>query len=188
MDWVNNITTWLHQYAALGPLPGILVPMLESFLPILPLIAIVIGNAAAYGLWEGFLYSWIGVIIGSISVFWISRTFGKRLTTRIMARYPQARSFFNWIEKKGFGPIFLLACFPFSPSFLVNVVSGLTVVPIKTFVIAILLGKAIMIFFVSFIGHDISSFLQDPVKIISTLVLIAAFWLLGKKLESSLRK
>lgn len=66
MKWIEyirkiekeDILEILESYEALGPLPGIFMPMIESFLPILPLIVLVIANAAAYGLWKGFLFSW----------------------------------------------------------------------------------------------------------------------------------
>lgn len=187
MNW-DQIVSLLDQYEQLGPLPGILVPMLESFLPILPLFAIVMGNAAAYGLWLGFFYSWIGVLMGSMIVFLISRKFGKKVTAYILRRYPKGHLFLRWIEKKGFAPIFLLSCFPLTPSFLVNIVSGLTIVPVKTFFIAVLFGKAIMVFFISFIGYDIFSIFEHPWKFTIIVSLILAAWLAGKHVEKRMRE
>ena len=56
----EDIIELLDKYESLGPLPGFLLPFVESFLPFLPIIVIVMGNAAAYGLWKGFLFSWTG--------------------------------------------------------------------------------------------------------------------------------
>ncbi|MDY0407842.1 TVP38/TMEM64 family protein [Paracerasibacillus soli] len=64
----EQILELLEKYRSLGPLPGILLPFIESFLPFLPLFAFVFANAAAYGLWQGFLLSWIGQYLG-ISVY-----------------------------------------------------------------------------------------------------------------------
>ena len=65
---MHQVEGWLQQYSNLGPLPGILLPFCEAFFPFLPLVVFVMGNAAAYGLWWGFLFSWIGVCAGAVVV------------------------------------------------------------------------------------------------------------------------
>src|SRR5699024_4831298 len=113
-------------YESLGPLPGILFPFIESFLPFLPLIAFVLVNGAAYGPFEGFLWSWIGTRFGSIVVFLVIRKLGEKRILRAIRRNKQVYKVTNWLERHGFGPLFLLMCFPFSPSSVINVVSGLS--------------------------------------------------------------
>ena len=110
-DVVFNIDTWHHwlnTYAGFGPFPGIALAMLESFFPPLPLIAIVAGNAAAFGLWWGFLISWIGTFVGSTIVFFIFRAISKKKIKAYLTKYPKVDRFFHWVEKKGFTPIFML--------------------------------------------------------------------------------
>jgi uncharacterized membrane protein YdjX (TVP38/TMEM64 family) len=191
MKWIEyirkiekeDILEILESYEALGPLPGVVIPLLESFLPILPLVVIIIANAAAYGLWKGFLFSWLGVIIGSLIVFLLTRRYGQKFSNYIQRKYPKGKNFFQWIEKKGFTPIFVLSCFPFSPSFVINIVSGLSKVPIRTFLLASTLGKAFMIFLVSLVGYDVFSVLKHPWKLILTISLFFMVWIIGKSLE-----
>src|SRR5690625_7844506 len=66
----------LNDYEKLGPLPGILLPFIEAFLPFLPLFVFVFANAAAYGLLKGFLLFWAGSVLGSIIVFLIISKLG----------------------------------------------------------------------------------------------------------------
>lgn len=174
----------LESYSALGPLPGVLITLLEAFLPFLPLIVIVAANANIYGLGWGFLYSWIGVSLGASLVFLICRRLGKNVKVRIMKRFPKSERFFNWIDRKGFTPLFLLACFPFSPSSLINIVAGLSKVPLQTFLLATILGKAVMILSISLISFDISSFRDEPWRIVVTIAVIFIMWFGGKRLES----
>ncbi|MBO2944298.1 TVP38/TMEM64 family protein [Paenibacillus sp. F411] len=181
---MGQIEGWLQEYSRLGPLPGILISFFEAFLPFLPLIVIVMGNAAAYGLWLGFLYSWIGVSLGALAVFWLVRKVGGRLGEWIQRRMPGAQRFFHWIEDKGFTPIFILYCFPFTPSSLVNIAAGISSVPVTTFMIAVLSGKAVMIFMVAFIGHDWQGFIQQPWRILVAAAVLGLLWLGGKKLEN----
>lgn len=191
-DWFNELRQMdeaqlkqtIEGYAEFGPLPGILLPFLEAFLAFLPLVVFIAVNANVYGLWLGILYSWIGVVSGSICVFWVARLIGRRPGIWLQRRYPSARRFFRWIERNGFTPIFLFACIPFAPSFLINLASGLSSVRFGTFALAILMGKTIMIFSVSFLSFDITRLAHQPWRIVMAVVAIAAMWYGGRKLEA----
>jgi len=174
----------LKSYSQYGPLPGFLLVLLESFLPFFPLMLIIAANANIYGLGIGFLLSWAGVTTGAVCLFWICRKLGGRVKAWAQRRYPKTERFFNWIERKGFTPLFLLACFPFSPSFVITVLAGLSKVPFSTFIIATALGKAVMIFSISLLSFDIASFGHAPWRIVVTVVVVLALWFGGKQLES----
>ncbi|GEN34622.1 MULTISPECIES: TVP38/TMEM64 family protein [Aneurinibacillus] len=182
----ENLLALLAKYESFGPLPGIFMTFIESFFPPLPLVAIVAGNAAAYGLWLGFLYSWIGACLGAVLVFSICRKLGQHRFLNFLTRHPKVNEAMNWMNRHGFSAIFLFSCFPFTPSSLVNVVAGLSNIPISHFVSAIMLGKAIMIFVVAFIGHDVMSFIDHPWKLLLVALAIFGLWLIGKKVEARL--
>jgi uncharacterized membrane protein YdjX (TVP38/TMEM64 family) len=193
-EWVQeylteeNIEHWLAQYRNLGPIPGILLPMLEAFLPILPLVIFVAGNAAAYGFWLGVLYSWLGTVIGSLFVFLIIRKLSNTRFLRFIAKSKKVQSILNWIGRKGFGPLFIVYCFPFTPSALINVVAGLSKTPLYIFAIAVGLGKLVMIFIISYIGHDLWDIIKHPLQMIVVGIVIVAMWIIGKYLEKRMSK
>ncbi|MBP3966339.1 MULTISPECIES: TVP38/TMEM64 family protein [Paenibacillus] len=181
---LEHLQRTLESYKAYGPLPGILLPLAESFLPILPLLVFVAANANIYGLWLGSFYSWLGVSVGSILVFWLARKLGGHFSGWLRRRFPRASKLLTFIERRGFTPIFLFACFPFSPSAIINIVSGLSGISFGSFALAILLGKAVMIFSVSLLSFNIGDLLEEPWRIVITLVLLVVMWFGGKKLES----
>lgn len=181
---VDSIQRTLESYSQFGPLLGIALPFVESFLPFLPLIVIIAANANIYGLGLGFLFSWIGVTAGAICVFLICRSLGRNFKTKLMRRFPKSERFFNWIERRGFTPLFLLACFPFTPSIVITVISGLSKVPFHTFLLATIMGKAVMIFVISIISFDISNLVNEPWRIIVSITAVLVMWFGGKKLES----
>ncbi|REK74503.1 TVP38/TMEM64 family protein [Paenibacillus paeoniae] len=190
-DWINDLKNMdiahiqqtLESYSQFGPLPGILLPFVESFLPFLPLILIIAANVNIYGLGLGFLFSWIGVTGGAICVFLLCRALGRNVKTKLMRRFPKSERFFNWIEKRGFTPLFLLACFPFTPSVVITVVSGLSKVPFHTFLLATLMGKAVMIFVISLISFDITNLVNEPWRIFVSITAVLVMWFGGKTLE-----
>ena len=105
---LENILELLETYRGIGPLPGILLPMLEAFIPILPLFIFVMANAAAFGLWLGFIYSWIGTCTGALLVFFLVRKYGQKRLFLFISSHKKIKSLMNWVEKHGFGPLFIL--------------------------------------------------------------------------------
>jgi len=178
----------LNEYESLGPLPGILLPFIEAFLPFLPLVVFVLANAAAYGLWEGFILSWAGACAGAILVFLLIRKLGDKRFIRAIRRNKQVIRVTGWVERHGFGPLFLLMCFPFSPSSVINVVSALSNIHIRQFILAVLMGKTVMIFSIAFVGSSIVEFAQKPVRTIVVGICIVLFWLFGKYIERRLQR
>lgn len=191
-DWLKdfmtleNILSMLKQYRSFGPFPGILLPMLESFLPVFPLFLFVLANAAAFGLWLGFLYSWIGACSGALLVFFIVRKLGRTRFFSFLSRHKKVKKFMNWVERHGFGPLFLMLCFPFTPSSAINIVAALSRISVAQFILAVLIGKIVMIFMISFIGYDIVSLIVKPERTIIVFIVIFILWYIGKQIEKKL--
>ena len=87
------------------------------------------------------------------------------------------------VEERGFSMLFILLCFPFSPSAIINVVAGLSNIKLKPFILAVFLGKAVMIFSIAYIGSSIVEFYRNPVKTIIIIVCISVFLAAGKFIE-----
>lgn len=190
LEWITleHISELIQQYRSFGPIPGILLPMLEAFLPFLPLVVFVVANATAFGLWWGFLFSWIGAVGGAFLIFLIIRRYGQMRFFRFLQKHKQVQRLMNWVESHGFGPLFLLLCFPFTPSAIVNIVAGLSKVSTLQYGLAVIGGKAVMIFTISFVGYDIVSLIQKPVRTVIVGIIIFILWFVGKRLEVRLNK
>lgn len=169
----SDVKVWLDflkQFAALGPIAGILLIMIEAFIPILPLSVFVAVNVLAYGFWLGYLYSWIGNVLGSLIVFHLIKKFSTVKVQKKIQSSKKVKNTFLWIKRHGFLPIFILLTFPFTPSFLICGLSALAGISYKTFTYSIIFGKLIMILSLSFIGYNLSEFVKHPIK---SLVLIS---------------
>lgn len=184
-EWLTleNIMEVIEKYRSIGPVPGILLPMLEAFLPFLPLVLFVMANANAFGLWFGFLFSWIGASVGALLVFLLVRKYGQRRFLNFLKKNPKVQKLMAWVERHGFGPLFLLLCFPFTPSAVVNIVAGLSKISIYQYMLAVFTGKMVMIFTVSFVGHDIKSLITQPIRTAIVGVVIFILWIVGKQIE-----
>ncbi|UAC49013.1 TVP38/TMEM64 family protein [Bacillus aquiflavi] len=180
---LENIMDLIEEYRSFGPLLGILLPLIEAFLPFLPLILFVMANVNAFGLWPGFFYSWIGACSGALLVFILIRKFGHTRILAFLQHQKQVSKLMKWFEKHGFGPLFLLLCYPFTPSAVVNIVAGLSKINIGQYMLAVLAGKMVMIFTLSFVGHDIISLITQPMRTTIVLIIIFILWYVGKRIE-----
>lgn len=189
-DWftIDNIMHLMEQYRSLGPLPGILLIIIEAFFPFLPLFLIVMANANAFGFWLGSLISWIGCSIGAILVFLVIRKFGKTKALAFLYKNKQVQKVMSWVERHGFGPVFLMICFPFTPSAVVNIVAGLSRISVLQYTLAVLAGKMVMVFFISYVGYDIFSLVKKPIRTAIILAAIFVLWFVGKRIEKRLTK
>ncbi|TQR17609.1 TVP38/TMEM64 family protein [Psychrobacillus soli] len=189
-DWfsMDTFTNLTQDYRALGPIIGILLPFLEAFLPFLPLIVFIVANVTAYGLLFGFLLSWAGSVLGAYTVFLVIRKYGRARVLGFVTRHEKIQKLILWVERNGFGPLFLLICFPFTPSALVNIVAGLSNMKKKTYLWTVTLGKLIMIFIVSFIGSDIKALITQPIRTTIVVLIIIILWFVGKRVEKRIEK
>ncbi|MCZ2259016.1 TVP38/TMEM64 family protein [Sporosarcina sp. G11-34] len=189
-EWFNvdKIIEISEHYRALGPLIGLLFPFIESFLPFLPLFIFVFANASAYGLWYGFVLSWVGTFAGSYVVFLLIRKYGRNRFLRFMTKSARVQTLIKWVDRNGFGPLFLLICFPFTPSALVNLVAGLSDMKKKYYLVTLMAGKFVMIFTISYIGHDLKALLTQPIRTAIVIFVIVLLWFVGKQIELRLNK
>ena len=185
---IENIMNLIQEYRALGPIPCILLIVLEAFLPFLPLFLFVMANASAFGLWLGFLFSWLGACIGALLVFSLIRRYGQKKLLAFLPKHPKVRKLMDWVDRHGFGPLFLLLCFPFTPSAVVNIVAGLSKISFAQYMLAVCIGKLVMIFTLSFVGYDIHSLITQPYRTAIVLIVIFIMWYGGKRIERRLNK
>ena len=178
----------IQEYRSFGPIPGVVLPMLEAFLPFLPLVLFVMANASAFGLWLGFLYSWLGSCLGALLLFLLIRKYGQKRVFSFLSKHPKVRKLMDWVERHGFGPLFLLLCFPFTPSVVVNIVAALSKISMYQYMLAVAIGKMVMIFTMSFVGYDLHSLITQPYRTAVVFLVIFILWYVGKRIEVRLNK
>ncbi len=59
-------------------------------------------------------------------MFYAVRRFGQKRAFGFIRRHQTIRRMMLWVERHGFGPLFILLCFPFTPSAAVHIVAGLS--------------------------------------------------------------
>lgn len=188
MNSLFQIETWiqlLNQYKELGLIIPILLALIESFIPVLPLIGIVAINITAHGFIIGFLTSYLGNVIGSIIVFYFFRGVIKRFFLDRFYHGKRLAQILHWVENQTPFLLFLLSCLAFTPSAFINMSFGLSGYRKRQFLISIALGKFIMILSLSLFGQSLSFIQNQPMFIILSLVLLIVVYFLSKYLNTS---
>ena len=106
-------------------------------------------GAAIFGAYWGFLYVWVGAMVGASAAFWIGRTLGREFAASLIG--DRLRKYDDAIERNGFATTLYLRLvyFPFTP---MNFGMGLTKVRFWDYVsgtgLGIIVGTFIFTFFV----------------------------------------
>ena len=126
---------------AVAPLIYILVSFVQvTLIPIPAAVTIVAGNFL-FGPWLAFLYSYIGMIIGSVFAFWLGKVIGRPFVNWI-AGSPEKVD--EWLEKlKGREKILLFFMFllPFFPDDILCSVAGILPISWGVFMIMQLITR-----------------------------------------------
>lgn len=106
-------------------------------------------GAAIFGAYYGFVYVWIGAMLGASAAFWIGRTLGRDFAASLIGT--RLKKYDDAIERNGFAAVLYLRLvyFPFTP---MNFGMGLTKVRFWDYffgtALGILVGTFIFTFFI----------------------------------------
>ncbi len=142
-------------------------------LPIAVMLTIVGG--ALFGVWWGTFYSIIGATAGAtLSFLGVRYVIGDWLQENYKDRLDR---FNDEFEQRGIYYLLSLRFLPLIPFFLVNILAGLTKVPVGEFLISTIIGVIPGAFVYAYAGESLAS-LASPQDVLSLRVLIP-FVLLG---------
>jgi uncharacterized membrane protein YdjX (TVP38/TMEM64 family) len=125
------------------------------FFPIVPFIFVAGVIGVAFGFWAGSLISLIGVMIGTLLMFVLTRLGFRDWVQRNMERYPKAQEYERVFEKNAFAAILFFRIVPVIPAPAVNVLSSLSKVSIGIFALASLLGKLPSVLIFTYAGSHL---------------------------------
>lgn len=176
---IENSTNFIESG---GIIFGFFLVFLECFIPALPLSVFVTLNINAFGFFIGILISWIATCIGSIICYLIFYFIGNKLTEkflskRIIRKINKAVVSFKKIK---FTELVLLITLPFTPSFLVNIICGLSGMNKEKFILSIIIGKVFMVTFWGYIGKSLIDSLTDIKSIIFIGIALIIAYIISK--------
>lgn len=146
----NDIATRIESYGILAP---VFLAMLESLIPALPLVLIVVLNVNIYGLGVGFLTSYVGTMLGATLVFLFYRTISFYGLHERLHKFKSIDKMINWVNRQNMAVIIVLSMLPSTPSSFMNLAFGLAQFSKRKYLISIAIGKLVMIGLFAFYGQ-----------------------------------
>lgn len=171
----------LNSFEGLGPVAPILLAMVESFFPPLPLIAIVALNVAAHGGFLGFLYSWIGVAVGSTIMFLFWRRIVRKFFWKFARRFPKLEKAQQWVNHFDTASLFMLAVLPFTPTSFMHLAFGISDMDERHYLVTVILGKGVMVGMMAVFGQSLVSSLKNPLYLIFAILIWGGMYWVSKK-------
>jgi uncharacterized membrane protein YdjX (TVP38/TMEM64 family) len=121
----ERVRAWIEGLGVWGPLALIAMIVVQTVLSVSPVSLLAVVGAYVFGFWQGVLYAFIGLAIGSALCMILGRRFGRPLVDRLIDPKSLA-TFDRFTERRG--PIFFLIIFimPWVPDDLACYAIGLS--------------------------------------------------------------
>ena len=139
----NLLINYIDNYGIWAPLIFIILQIFQVVVPIIPGGISCLAGVLAFGPILGFIYNYIGLVIGSILVYYISRKYGISIIKKLF-KSNTINKYLRYINNNNFKKIFFIGIImPFFPDDLLCYISGISNISFKSFLSIILIGKPI---------------------------------------------
>ncbi|MDU6361229.1 MAG: TVP38/TMEM64 family protein [Clostridiales bacterium] len=138
----EQLSYMISQAGIWGPLIFIFIQIIQCVIPIIPGGLSCVAGIILFGPFYGFIYNYIGILLGSLINFILARHYGKPLIETIVSKKTYNK-YISWLDRgKHFDKLFALAIFmPVAPDDFLCMLAGLTKMTYKKFITIIVLGK-----------------------------------------------
>lgn len=137
---LEEMRTYIGRFAPFSHLFYFLVQLLSVVAAPIPSNVTALAGALLFGMWPAFLLTWLAVAAGSVLVFWLARVLGQPFAERLVSR-SVADKYLELIRRKRDIFLILVFLFPFFPDDLICILAGLTDIPLRRFVVIVLLTR-----------------------------------------------
>ena len=121
----ERVRVWIEGFGVWGPLVLIGMIIVQTVLSISPVSLLAIVGAYVFGFWQGVLYAFIGLAIGSALCMILGRRFGRPLIDRLIDPHKMA-TFDRFTDKRGPTFFFIIFVMPWVPDDLACYAIGLS--------------------------------------------------------------
>jgi uncharacterized membrane protein YdjX (TVP38/TMEM64 family) len=140
---VHSLQAFIDQFGEYAIAIFIILQILQVIVPILPGGISTVVGMLMFGSLHGLFYSYIGLIIGEMIVYWLARYYGKSFVRLILSKKRYLK-FEQMVDrpKNGIKKLMIVTLLiPFAPDDLVCLVAGLTELPFKEYMKILLIFK-----------------------------------------------
>jgi len=137
----DQLQSFLNRFGIFADIIFIFVQAVQVVVPILPGAIGCLAGVIIFGPIRGFIYNYIGICIGSLIAFSLSRRYGMEFVRKI-SKPSLLQKYASWLESDKFDKWFALAIFfPVAPDDFLCYLAGITKISMKKFSVIIFTAK-----------------------------------------------
>jgi len=166
---------------------------LAGGLVVMPVTALIAVTVLAFGAWQGFLYSFLGMTLSALMTFGIGHVVGHDTVKRLSGS--RLNTISHRLARRGVLAVIAIRIIPVAPFSIVNLVAGASHIRFRDFLIGSIIGELPGLLGVSLFVDQVTEAVRDPgigsvtvlaiiVSIIVAGTLILRRWLGGQEGDS----
>lgn len=182
----NLIIDIINKMDTIGLLANCFLIIFESIIPPLPLGLFITVLFVNYGTLLGFFLSWILTIIGCVIAYFIFKNIFEKFIDKRLKKHKKLKKYITIVSNiKLYNLVFILSI-PSTPAFLVNIAAGLSNMPFKKFLLAIIIGKIPLVLFWGLIGTGLLETLRNPKALLGVIILVSISYIFSRGINKKL--
>jgi len=170
----EEIRNFVNQFGIFAPLAFILLQILQVILTPLSHYTVSIAGGFIFGTWLGFIYNWIGRVIGTAIAFYLGRYLGRKIIKYVVKEETIKK--YDYYFEKGKLLLFLAYFLPLFPDDELSYLAGFSAMRPKIFLPLMAIGHISGSLSLAYIGNGIQSVKEPMFIILSLITLIGGIW------------
>ena len=143
------LVSYMKSLGFVAPLFFLFLQAFQVVFPVIPGGASCLARVLAFGPLEGFIYNYLGLSIGSVISYSLSKKYGLSIIYKLFDK-SLVDKYLNYIRNNTFKKIFFLGILiPGAPDDLLCYIAGISNINLKEFIFYIILGKPLTLIFYS---------------------------------------
>ncbi len=175
------IRDFVSQFGIFAPLVFIMLQILQVLITPFCHYAVSIAGGFIFGTWQGFIYNWIGRVIGTIIAFYIARILGRRVIEKVVKKETMDK--YDYLFERGKLLLFLAYFLPGFPVDELAYLAGFSKISPKLFIPIITIGHISGSLSLAYIGNGIQSIKEPLFIVLSLITLIGGIWFVWRYRE-----
>ena len=143
------LVKYINSLGIIAPFFFLFLQAFQVVFPVIPGGASCLAGVLAFGPLEGFIYNYLGLSLGSVISYQLSKRYGLKIILKFFDK-ELVDKYIKYIRNKTFKKIFFIGIlFPGAPDDLLCYIAGISNIKLNEFIICILLGKPLTLIFYS---------------------------------------
>ncbi|MDP2670424.1 MAG: TVP38/TMEM64 family protein [bacterium] len=168
------IRDFVNQFGIFSPLAFIMIQVLQVVITPFSHYVVSIAGGFIFGTRQGFIYNWMGRVIGTTIAFYLGRYLGRKIIKHVVKHETIKK--YDYYFEKGKLLLFLAYFLPLFPDDELSYLAGLSTISPRIFLPLMAIGHISGSLSLAYVGNGIQSVKEPMFIILSLITLIGGIW------------